>query len=62
MSSIAQAKSYRGFVEGGFGAFVGSTTGSVLSLSTSHGKMFGAVFVGFFTRKLFISLETNNAK
>ena len=39
MSSIAQAKSYRGFVEGGYGAFV-----------------------GFFTRKLFLSLETNNAK
>ena len=46
MSSIAQAKSYRGFVEGGYGAFVGSKTGSVLSLSTSQGKMFGPVFVG----------------
>ena len=40
VSSMAQAKSYRGFVEGGYGAFVGSKTGSVLSLSTSHGKMF----------------------
>ena len=46
MSSIAQTKSYRGFVEGGYGAFVGSKTGSVLSLSTSHGKMFGPIFVG----------------
>lgn len=46
VSSMAQTKSYRGFVEGGYGAFVGSKTGSVLSLSTSHGKMFGPVFVG----------------
>ena len=40
MTSMAQSKSYRGFVEGGYGAFVGSKRGSVLSLSTSHGKMF----------------------
>ena len=46
MTSMAQSKSYRGFVEGGYGAFVGSKTGSVLSLSTSHGKMFGPIFVG----------------
>ena len=46
ISSMAQTKSYRGFVEGGYGAFVGSKTGSVLSLSTSHGRMFGPVFVG----------------
>lgn len=46
MSSMAQAKSYRGFVEGGYGAFVGSKTGSVLSLSTSHGRIFGPIFVG----------------
>ncbi len=46
MSSTAQTRSYRGFVEGGYGAFVGSKTGSVLSLSTSHGVMFGPVFVG----------------
>lgn len=46
LSSIAQTKSYRGFVEGGSRAFVGSKTGSVISLSTSHGKMFGPVFVG----------------
>ena len=46
MTSMAQTKSYRGFVEGGYGAFVGSKTGSVLSLSTSHGKMFGPIFVG----------------
>ena len=46
MSANAQTKSYRGFVEGGYGAFVGSKTGSVLSLSTSHGKMFGPIFVG----------------
>ena len=46
ISANAQTKSYRGFVEGGYGAFVGSKTGSVLSLSTSHGKMFGPIFVG----------------
>ena len=46
ISTNAQTKSYRGFVEGGYGAFVGSKTGSVLSLSTSHGKMFGPIFVG----------------
>ena len=46
MSANAQTKSYRGFVEGGYGAFVGSKTGSVLSLSTSHGKIFGPIFVG----------------
>ena len=46
VSSMAQTQSYRGFVEGGYGAFVGSKTGSVLSLSTSHGKMFGPIFVG----------------
>ena len=46
MSANAQAKSYRGFVEGGYGAFVGSKTGSVLSFSTSHGKVFGPIFVG----------------
>ena len=46
ISANAQTKSYRGFVEGGYGAFVGSKTGSALSLSTSHGKMFGPIFVG----------------
>ena len=46
ISANAQSKSYRGFVEGGYGAFVGSKTGSVLSLSTSHGKIFGPIFVG----------------
>ena len=46
MSANAQTKSYRGFVEGGYGAFVGSKMGSVLSFSTSHGKMFGPIFVG----------------
>ena len=46
ISANAQTKSYRGFVEGGYGAFVGSKTGSVLSLSTSHGKKFGPIFVG----------------
>ena len=46
ISANAQTKSYRGFVEGGYGAFVGSKTGSVLSLSTSHGKIFGPIFVG----------------
>ena len=46
ISANAQTKSYRGFVEGGYGAFVGSKTGSVLSFSTSHGKMFGPIFVG----------------
>ena len=46
ISANAQTKSYRGFVEGGYGAFVGSKTGSELSLSTSHGKMFGPIFVG----------------
>ena len=46
ISANAQTKSYRGFVEGGYGAFVGSKTGIVLSLSTSHGKMFGPIFVG----------------
>ena len=46
ISANAQTKSYRGFVEGGYGAFIGSKTGSVLSLSTSHGKMFGPIFVG----------------
>ena len=46
MSANAQTKSYRGFVEGGYGAFVGSKTGSVLSFSTSHGKVLGPIFVG----------------
>ena len=46
ISANAQTKSYRGFVEGGYGAFVGSKTGRVLSLSTSHGKIFGPIFVG----------------
>ena len=46
ISANAQTKSYRGFVEGGYGAFVGSKTGSVLSFSTSHGKVFGPIFVG----------------
>ena len=46
ISANAQTKSYRGFVEGGYGVFVGSKTGSVLSLSTSHGKIFSPIFVG----------------
>lgn len=46
LSVSAQSKTYKGFVEGGYGAFVGSKTGSALSFTTSHGKMFGPVFVG----------------
>ena len=46
LAANSQTKSYRGFVEGGYGAFVGSKTGSALSFSTSHGKMFGPIFVG----------------
>ena len=46
LSVVAQSKTYRGFVEGGYGAFVGTKTGSAMSFTTSHGKMFGPVFVG----------------
>ena len=46
LSVSAQSKTYKGFVEGGYGAFVGSKTGSALSFTTSHGKIFGPVFVG----------------
>ncbi len=39
-------RSYKGFVEGGYGYLSGDKTGSVYQLSTSHGMLFHRIFLG----------------
>ena len=41
----AQTK-YRGFIESGYGAFIGEKSGSEWQVGTSHGLLFNHLFIG----------------